>query len=76
MMATGLVLRVVPLLFPCCAGTRRGQARCRAAGSPAVRGQAPRWSNEKMRSESATPSPFFPLSQAQVKAFETWPTPG
>ncbi len=27
MPAKGRVLRVVPLLFPCCAGTRRGQAR-------------------------------------------------
>jgi hypothetical protein len=31
MMAMGLVLRVVPLLFPCCAGTRRGQAQGRVA---------------------------------------------
>ncbi len=28
MMAKRQVLRVVPLLFPCCAGTRRGQAPC------------------------------------------------
>jgi hypothetical protein len=32
MTALGLVLRVVPLLFPCCAGTRRGQAQGGAAG--------------------------------------------
>jgi hypothetical protein len=45
MMAKRLVLRVVPLLFPCCAGTRRGQA--------------PRWRDAKQGLESATPMPFF-----------------
>jgi hypothetical protein len=68
MLAQGLVLRevtllcghkrrvgwLVPLLFPCCAGTRRGQA--------------PRWS--EMHSCS------YAMSEAQVQAFETEPTPG
>jgi hypothetical protein len=36
-MAKGLVLREVPLLFPCCAGTRRGQGEDK---HPALRAQA------------------------------------
>jgi hypothetical protein len=60
MMAKGLVLRVV-------AGS--------GGGSPAVRGQAPRWSDEKTGSESVTPTPFFLLSEAQVQAFETETAP-
>jgi hypothetical protein len=62
MMATGLVLREVPLL-------------CEDK-PPALRGRAPRWSDEKRGSESLTPTPFFVLSDAQVQAFKTEPTPG
>jgi hypothetical protein len=69
MIATGPVLRVVPLLFPCCAGIRRGQAQGRLV-------RTPRWSDEKRGSESVTPTPFFLLSEAQVQAFKTEPAPG
>jgi hypothetical protein len=61
MMAKGLVLRVVPLLFPCCAGTRRRQAQGRLV-------RAPRRSGMHDRS--------YGLSEAQVQAFETKPAPG
>jgi hypothetical protein len=55
MMATGLVLREVPLLCEdkrsaCPARSSpavRAQAQGRTVGSPAVRGQATRWRDEK-----------------------------
>ncbi len=62
MMAQGLFLRVVLLLFPCCAGTRRGQAT--------------RWSDEEWGSGSVTPTPSLLLNKAQVPAFETKPALG
>jgi hypothetical protein len=62
MMATGLVLREVPLLC--------------GDEPPAVRGRAPRWSDKKTGSESQPPPPFFLLSEAQVQSFETEPASG
>jgi hypothetical protein len=62
MMTKGLVLREVPLLFPCCAGTRRGQA--------------PWWSDEKKGVRVCDSDPVFLLSEAQGQAFETKPAPG
>jgi hypothetical protein len=69
MMAKGLVLREVAVLV-------LREVAGSGGGSPAVRGQAPRWNDEKWGSESATPTPIFLLSEAQVQAFQTKPTPG
>ncbi len=51
--------------FPCCA--RTSPLLC-GDEPPAVRGQAPRWSEMHSRS--------YGLSEAQVQAFETEPAPG
>jgi hypothetical protein len=52
-----------------------GAGTCAARSSPAVRGQAPRWSDDKRGLECVTLTPFFLLSKAQVQAFEIKPAP-
>ncbi len=47
----------------------------RAAGSPAVRGQASRWNDDKTGSDTVTPIPLCRLSEAQVQASATEPGP-
>ncbi len=64
MTTLGLVLRVVPLLFACCAGI-----------SPLLCGDK-RGAGAMKKGETVTPTPIFVLSEAQVQVFATKPAAG
>ncbi len=65
---TSRACHATPYIAPRIPDDGDGTCAARSRSARAVRGQAPRWSEMHSRS--------YTLSEAQVQAFETEPTPG